>query len=327
MNLVKRLIIILTILSIMGCNQYENNMNASDSLENNLYETEELNIENETSNSEVSTEESNLETINIEETTEETLPSFTVNELNKVMWAKSYVNVRNYPGIIGNRIGGLKLAQPVRVLGLTSLGWYLVEYNGNNGYVSGNYLLDEEPQTEQVVTQQSINNSLADSQLESMITFHDGVPHETQVAAYQYWSMMPEQTRAKIHDNGWTIEVVNSRYLDDYYGEASSVVGITMHSRKHILMGNSVKHMRRALNHELGHAIDCIYNWPSDSIEWNNIWLSEKDSMEIQEKFDNHPISNTTEFFAECVSQYIQYNDILYRTCPKAYKYISKYVY
>ena len=49
--------------------------------------------------------------------------------------------------------------------------------------------------------------------------------------------------------------------------------------------------------------------------------------MEIQEKFDNHPISNTTEFFAECVSQYIQYNDILYRTCPKAYKYISKYVY
>ena len=286
-----------------------------------------INIEEETIEIEtISNIEIELETTEAEsETTESELETFNIEELNKVMYAKSYVNVRNYPSAVGAKVGCLKLAQPVRVLGLTSLGWYLVEYNGENCYVSGNYLLDEEPKQEVVL--ETTNNSLADSQLESMITFHDGVSHETQVAAYQYWSMIPEQTRARIHNNGWKIEVVNSRYLDDYYDGVSSVVGITYWGENKILMGNSVKHMRRALNHEIGHAIDYMYDWTSYSSEWYSIWEEERLKMEIQEKFDDHPIENTTEFFAECVQQYIQYNDILSRTCPRAYEYISRYVY
>ena len=167
MNLFKRTAVIIVLLSIMGCGAY---VDAKDSLENSLCEEEttyeiketEVNIEETT----VETLEDTYETVisteyNKDDEILETTETFEIDYMNKVMYAKSYVNVRNYPGVAGAKVGALKLAQPVNVLGLTSSGWYLVEYNGEEAYISSNYLSEEEIKRE----------SLSDKQLESIITF------------------------------------------------------------------------------------------------------------------------------------------------------------
>ena len=82
-------------------------------------------------------------------------PTYTYTDLDKKMYAKSSVNVRDLPSTDGNRLGGLSKAQEVHVTGqCNETSWYRIEYNGGIGYVSGSYLLNEKP-VEEVVTTQS----------------------------------------------------------------------------------------------------------------------------------------------------------------------------
>lgn len=71
---------------------------------------------------------------------------YTYAELEKTMYAKSSVNVRNLPAKDGEKLGGLETAQEVKVTGqCKETAWYRIEFDGGIGYVSANYLLDEKP--------------------------------------------------------------------------------------------------------------------------------------------------------------------------------------
>lgn len=84
---------------------------------------------------------------------EQPAPTYTYTDLDKTMYAKSSVNVRDLPSIDGNKLGGLSKAQEVHVTGqCNETGWYRIEYSGSVGYVSNNYLQDSKP-AEEVVTQ------------------------------------------------------------------------------------------------------------------------------------------------------------------------------
>ena len=73
-------------------------------------------------------------------------PIYTYTDLNKTMYAKSSVNVRDLPSTDGSKLGGLSKAQEVHVTGqCNETNWYRIEYNGSVGYVSSNYLVDEKP--------------------------------------------------------------------------------------------------------------------------------------------------------------------------------------
>lgn len=271
-----------------------------------------------------STEELIQETQIQTEPEPETLPEFSVEPLSHVMWAKSSVNVRDYPGTEGTKIGGLSFAQPVNVTGKASTGWWQVEYNGNVGYISGNYLLDYEPQPETQAPAPTVN-------IPSNIWFEDGVPQDAINAVLKYWYMMPEQTRNLITNHGWKIACYNQRwvgeYVYNYEYEYPYALGVTRPIDKTVVLGNTVKGIRRSLTHELGHVVDFIHGGIYKSSEWKEIWEAEHGNMQIQEKYDDHPTHSPQEFFGECVLQYIQYNDLLYRTCPRAYEFVSRYIY
>ena len=71
---------------------------------------------------------------------------YTYTDLNKTMYAKSTVNVRNLPSTDGEKLGGLSKAQEVAVTGqCNETGWYRINYNGGTGYVSSDYLVNDKP--------------------------------------------------------------------------------------------------------------------------------------------------------------------------------------
>ncbi len=83
------------------------------------------------------------ETEVIEETETEEAPAFTVTELSAVKYAKQSVNVRKGPSSDYEKLGGLSMNQKVTVTGQADTGWFRIDYNGKEGYVSDKYLSDQ----------------------------------------------------------------------------------------------------------------------------------------------------------------------------------------
>lgn len=151
-------------LNAVGCKKEEQK-----AIDTSISEMQELNLELETtfevdteSSKEAQTEEVTSE---IQETTEEetttepetttlqqiqetTTKLYTVTNLDKVMYVKSSVNVRKGPNREFERLGSLKANQQVKVTGKSDqTGWYRIEYNGTEAYVSNSYLQDKPVET------------------------------------------------------------------------------------------------------------------------------------------------------------------------------------
>lgn len=69
-------------------------------------------------------------------------PKFTVTEVTATKYATQSVNVRSGPSTDYDKIGGLTTNQEVQVTGQASTGWWRIQYNGSEAYVSDKYLSD-----------------------------------------------------------------------------------------------------------------------------------------------------------------------------------------
>ena len=78
-----------------------------------------------------------------EEVTEEPKPEYTYTDMSATMYATQTVNVRNLPNTDGEKVGSLSTNQEVAITGQASTGWYRIQYNGSEAYVSNKYLSDE----------------------------------------------------------------------------------------------------------------------------------------------------------------------------------------
>lgn len=75
--------------------------------------------------------------------------TYTYTDMNKTMYAKSSVNVRDLPTSDGNKLGKLSEGAEVKVTGqCNETKWYQIEYDGKVGYVSNSYLTTEKPKEE-----------------------------------------------------------------------------------------------------------------------------------------------------------------------------------
>ena len=73
-------------------------------------------------------------------------PEYSYSDMNQTMYASQSVNVRNLPSTDGDKVGGLSAAQAVAVTGkCNETGWYRIEYNGGEAFVSDSYLVNEKP--------------------------------------------------------------------------------------------------------------------------------------------------------------------------------------
>ena len=74
---------------------------------------------------------------------------YSYSEMSAVMYVVKAVNVRDMPSTDGQKIGALKAAQEVTVTGqCNETSWYRIDYNGQVGYVSNNYIAAEKPAAE-----------------------------------------------------------------------------------------------------------------------------------------------------------------------------------
>lgn len=77
------------------------------------------------------------------EPTEEPDP-YTYTDMEGSLYAQTSLRVRNQPSIDGERIGGLYRNQEVKVTGqCNETGWYRIDYYGDVGYASNDYLAEE----------------------------------------------------------------------------------------------------------------------------------------------------------------------------------------
>ena len=69
------------------------------------------------------------------------------NESPVTMYVKSPVNVRSGPSTAYDIVGNVAAETELAVLGrYTDKGWYLIDYNGQEAFVSNNYLVKDKPQ-------------------------------------------------------------------------------------------------------------------------------------------------------------------------------------
>ncbi len=91
------------------------------------------------------TEETETTETEIPEETE--TPAFAVTELSATKYATQTVNVRKGPGSDYEKLGSLTAGQKVTVTGQADTGWFRIDYNGEEGYVSDKYLSDQKVST------------------------------------------------------------------------------------------------------------------------------------------------------------------------------------
>lgn len=91
---------------------------------------------------ETSTEE-NSEAVSESDSEAVVEPEFTVTEVTATKYATQSVNVRSGPSTDYDKIGGLTTNQEVQVTGQANTGWWRIQYNGGEAYVSDKYLADE----------------------------------------------------------------------------------------------------------------------------------------------------------------------------------------
>lgn len=101
---------------------------------------------------------------------EQKAPEYSYSEMSAVMYVVKAVNVRDMPSTDGQKLGALKAAQEVTVTGqCKETSWYRIDYNGQVGYVSNNYIAADKPAAEassitEVQETSEVSETLAASQ-------------------------------------------------------------------------------------------------------------------------------------------------------------------
>lgn len=156
-------ILLILLILLVGCGNTDNKNSEADtqqietesSVTDQDEETSSATSETTETTSEIETEvqtevENEAQTESEAPSEEPPAPTYTYANLDKTMYAKSSVNVRDLPSTDGNKLGGLSKAQEVHVTGqCNETGWYRIEYSSSVGYVSNNYLIDEKPVEEE----------------------------------------------------------------------------------------------------------------------------------------------------------------------------------
>lgn len=145
-------------------------------------------------------------------------------------------------------------------------------------------------------------------------------------------SKVPEDVLFFVLCNGYQLDLVSNP--GDYYEKHIVICGLTdARARKIYIKVNSLD-FRRAVVHEIGHALDCslatgydtqnpiVYS--SNNGEFQNIYNAEVNSFKVNDYItDGHYKENLQEYFAEAFQEYVYHPEKLKANSPKTYLYIK----
>lgn len=140
------------------------------------------------------------ETTEVTEVTEATeVPEYTVTEMNATKYAKQSANVRKGPSKEYESIGSLSTNQKVTITGQADTGWYRIDYNGTEAYVSNSLLVDNKVAVNTPSTNTSSTTS-SSSNTQSTSTTNNSTPTSTDTTGQQTWTG-DTNTNTSVPDN------------------------------------------------------------------------------------------------------------------------------
>lgn len=138
-----------------------------------------------------------------------------------------------------------------------------------------------------------------------------------------YMDRIPPGAARLLATGGWTI-VLTTADIATCFGYAyDTIAGVTVESTRTIFISASEVRIRRALLHEVGHALGAMLGDPDAQSAFQSVYEAERATFDQQEKVDEHCVSSAHEYFAEAYRHYVLYPDILRRSAPETYAYLD----
>lgn len=196
--------------------------------------------------------------------------------------------------------------------------------------VIGYYFYDVQRETkiteklsDQHLKQENIHNKK--EILNSHFVLEGNIKHSIKDYAITHYYALPEAIRTAFEQSEWKLVLTDKDIQKEYYeGEVEGhLSGLTSSKEQKIYIHSSRTDIRNAFIHEFGHFFDFISGIPSTTIEFQEIYVLEKNYLKDKWKFDDHCISNAQEYFAEAFAQMIVYPEIIENSMPKTYEYIN----
>lgn len=150
-----------------------------------------------------------------------------------------------------------------------------------------------------------------------------GVSEELCAYMDTYMTAIPPDAARLLVDGGWRIVLTSEDIATRFGFDYDTIAGVTVESARTIFISASKTRIRRALLHEVGHALGILLGDPDAGAEFQRIYAAERKTFDQQEKIDDHCVSTAHEYFAEAYRHYVLYPDILRQSAPQTYAYFQ----
>ena len=102
------------------------------------------------------------------------------------------------------------------------------------------------------------------------------VSNDSIATAKDQWHKIPKKYRDIVINNGVTFLLTDKEAEEYYYGCKKAIIAFYNSFSKRLVLESKTSSILRGLMHEVGHALDDYYGFPSHSKEWINIFETEK---------------------------------------------------
>lgn len=256
---------------------------------------------------------------------------FSVEDCDKVMYATEKVNIRVSPKVGTTKIGFLNKNEAIHVIGICDNGWSKVLYNESTAYISSNYL---SPNKVAVASDQNKVSEakkpepakVEETSVKTYPSFVEviGVSDDYVDKVLSNYYRIPEVARNKFEDFGGVLSITNENLGEKFFNDSSKhIVAVTSYkgSSKECSINIGTKDATAVL-HEMGHFVDYVSEYLSNTEEYKSIWGSEVEAFKSFHYTADENINTANEYFAESFQVYVESPSELQKNCPQSYDYI-----
>ena len=155
------------------------------------------------------------------------------------------------------------------------------------------------------------------------LKFSNDIPYENIKTAEEQISKLPKNIVDRFYEKKWRKQITNENLSNKFFdGAYKTVIGVTVTASKQIYIQNNKNSIQKSLIHEFGHYIDWHSNYPSNNLEFKQIY--NKEVKTFKSKITNSScVSNEKEFFAHTFYYSIKDES---KCTPRALELIQRYV-
>lgn len=167
------------------------------------------------------------------------------------------------------------------------------------------------------------------SALSDIIIAEGDIPQARITGVLNQFNRIPEGIRNDFILRGGQIHIANDVGPMFGFGKCTGVTKVVQSTGEvNIWIDNRDKAVKSAVIHEMGHALDFMCAFPSQTEEFTAIYNEECGNFcDCDATGDKHEISDTREYFASVFSNIIKNGAQTQATVPRSYEYVNRYIY